>query len=155
VATSSTMKLKIPPAIVLLISVVSMWGIASGFQRQFTFYLHVWVVRFLLGLGILIILIAVITFRRLKTTVDPLHPRQASTLAVIGIYKLSRNPMYVGMLLILIAVFVKFGNYINVGVILGFISYMERFQIKPEEESLANQFGQQYTTYCRKVRRWF
>ena len=63
--------------------------------------------------------------------------------------------MYLGMLLFLLAFGLKLGNAFNTLVAAGFVSYLNHFQIKPEEEALKKQFGQEYTIYCKLTRRWF
>ncbi len=110
---------------------------------------------FLFGLGVLVILISVIQFFITKTTVDPLNPKKTSNLVTNGVYKFTRNPMYLGMLLFLLAFGLKLGNAFNTLIAAGFVSYMNRFQIKPEEEVLREMFGKEYNIYCKLTRRWF
>lgn len=122
---------------------------------EFDFFGKQWLIWFLFGLGSLVILISVIQFLIQKTTTDPLNPNKASKLVTNGIYNFTRNPMYLGMLLFLLAYGLKLGNAFNTLVAAGFVSYMNHFQIKPEEEALKKIFGQEYNIYCKLTRRWF
>ena len=148
------MKLKIPPALQFLIFVLSMYGITKLSGKHFTFQYQnnaFWVIFYL---GVIIGLIAVVSFRKAKTTVDPTNPNKASHLVTSGIYKYTRNPMYLGLLLALIAIFIKFGNYFNITMLILYVWYITTFQIKPEEKALTEIFGDDFINYCKKVRRW-
>ena len=105
-------------------------------------------------MGIAIILAAILNFRRLHTTVNPLQPSMASSLATSGIFRLSRNPMYLGMLLILMAVSLASGAVAGLFLLPAFIAYILFFQILPEEQAMRELFSDQYADYCKKVRRW-
>ncbi|NDV16996.1 isoprenylcysteine carboxylmethyltransferase family protein [Muricauda sp. TY007] len=150
------MKIKVPPALVMLV----FGGIMYVLDRflpvgEFDFFGKKLLIWSLFGLGSLVILISVIQFMVKKTTTDPLNPNKASKLITNGIYKFTRNPMYLGMLLFLLAFGLKLGNAFNTIIAAGFVSYMNRFQIKPEEEVLAKMFGKEYNIYCKLTRRWF
>jgi len=93
-------------------------------------------------------------FRQAATTVDPMQPEEASTLVTTGIYKLSRNPMYLGMLLVLLGWFVYLGTLFNLMLLGLFIWFINRYQILPEENALQSRFGEEYTRYCKSTRRW-
>jgi len=97
---------------------------------------------------------AVAGFIRNKTTVNPLQPEKATTLVISGAFKFTRNPMYLGMLLILLALASFLGNLWNIAVIILYVWVITRIQIVPEEQALIKLFGEQYRAYCRKVRRW-
>lgn len=97
---------------------------------------------------------SVLGFIRSKTTVNPLQPQKASTLVISGVYRISRNPMYLGMLLFLCAWALYIGNPLSgVGAVL-FGVVMNVFQIAPEEKVLSEKFCKAYLDYCSKVRRW-
>ena len=83
-----------------------------------------------------------------------MHPEAASAIVTVGIYRFTRNPMYLGFLLLLIAWAVFLGNIVSALMPLLFIAYMNRFQIAPEERALHARFGVPYETYLRSVRRW-
>ncbi len=150
------MKMKVPPALVMLVFGVLMYVLDRFLPvGEFDFFGKQWLIWFLFGLGSLVILISVIQFLIQKTTTDPLNPNKASKLVTNGIYNFTRNPMYLGMLLFLLAYGLKLGNAFNTLVAAGFVSYMNHFQIKPEEEALKKIFGQEYNIYCKLTRRWF
>ncbi|HBU78885.1 MAG TPA: isoprenylcysteine carboxylmethyltransferase family protein [Muricauda sp.] len=150
------MKMKVPPALVMLVFGVLMYVLDRFLPvGEFDFFGKHWLIWFLFGLGSLVILISVIQFLIQKTTTDPLNPNKASKLVTNGIYNFTRNPMYLGMLLFLLAYGLNLGNAFNTLVAAGFVSYMNHFQIKPEEEALKKIFGQEYNIYCKLTRRWF
>lgn len=98
--------------------------------------------------------LGVVSFRRAQTTVNPLTPQAASSLVTTGIYRVSRNPMYLGMLLLLAAFAVFLANAAALIILPVFILYMNRFQITPEERALSSMFGPDFTAYTERVRRW-
>lgn len=150
------MELKLPPAIVFLLFALGMYLLSSllpfGF---FEFFGRLVLVKIFIGLATVIGLVSVIQFLVSKTTVNPTTPDKASSLVTKGLYKFSRNPMYLAMLLVLLAVGLKFGNAFNTLIAAGFVGYMNRFQIVPEERMLLAKFGKQYKEYLAKTRRWF
>lgn len=149
------MKLKIPPAFQVLFFGFLMWLIKKlSAQTQFIFEYQKEISVLLFFLGVVIGLLALYTFQKAKTSVDPLNPEKASSLVVIGIYKYSRNPMYLALLFVLLAFFVRLGNFYNLSIIVLYIIYITEFQIKPEETVLTNLFGEEYLNYKLNVRRW-
>ncbi|KAB8139933.1 isoprenylcysteine carboxylmethyltransferase family protein [Chloroflexia bacterium SDU3-3] len=149
------MELKIPPVVVFLIAAALMW-LLSALGAALTLPVpHRSLVALPIALaGAAIGLLGVRTFRRAATTVDPLHPDKAATVVRQGIYRHTRNPMYLGLALALLAWAVFFGNALALLVLPLFILYMTRFQIVPEERALAAKFGEDYRAYTREVRRW-
>ncbi len=149
------MKNKIPPPIVTLVFIIISFGISElwpsiSFGNVLPSQLPILVII----IAAIIMIWAVIAFRRAKTTVNPLQPEKASSLVTSGIFSLSRNPMYLGMLLILIAAVLQFANALNIVTVGLFTLYMNIFQIKPEEDVLTTLFGDEFKAYCRKTRRW-
>ncbi len=146
-------ELKIPPVGVWLICALVMWGIAR--LLPFGTLPHLPVVAIAVtGIGIGISFAGVWSFRKARTTVNPLDPSQATHFVSKGIYQLSRNPMYVGLACCLIAWAIWLSYLLTwIGIPL-FIAYMTRFQIIPEECALRLKFGKEYENYCLKVRRW-
>lgn len=122
---------------------------------EFDFYGRKMLIRILAVVGMFITLWALALFFRKKTSIDPRAPGKASTLVNGGVYKWSRNPMYLALLLFLLAWGLFLGNAFNTLLAAGFVSYMNAFQIKPEEEALLASFGEPYARYCKEVRRWF
>lgn len=115
--------------------------------------------RLLAGLGLALVgavvaLAGVIAFHRAKTSVNPLSPAAVSSLVTGGIYQVSRNPMYLGFLLVLTGWALWLGNWAALAGLPVFVLYMNRYQIVPEERWLAGAFGEAFTAYCRSVRRW-
>ena len=105
--------------------------------------------------GLVLCALGVLPFRRAGTTVDPTRPERASALVTTGIYSVTRNPMYLGMLLVIVAWGLCLAN--TVGLILAplaFVLYIDRVQIPREERALATAFGSDYTGYASRVRRW-
>lgn len=149
------MHLKVPPPILGLLAAGFLWivdwavpELAYRFAGQGT----VAVLMAAIGLGIGFI--ALSSFRRAETTVDPRRPADTSAVVATGIYRISRNPMYLGLLIVLIGWAVWLGNPLGVVVIGAFVWVITELQIKPEEEVLGAQFGESYLAYCRTVRRW-
>ncbi|MBS0184498.1 MAG: isoprenylcysteine carboxylmethyltransferase family protein [Nitrospira sp.] len=104
--------------------------------------------------GSTIVLAGVLTFRRMKTTVNPLTPEATTTMVTSGIYRFTRNPMYLGFLFILAGWAIDLSNLLAFAFLPLFVWYMNRFQILPEERALASKFSEPFTRYKRSVRRW-
>ncbi|SCK04925.1 isoprenylcysteine carboxylmethyltransferase family protein [Vogesella sp. LIG4] len=113
-----------------------------------------WLLWPLLLLALLLDGSAVLSFIRRHTTVNPLRPQNSSTLVLEGFYRLSRNPMYLGMLCLLLGWALWLGDWVTLAGPLLFGLWIDRFQIRPEERALAARFGDDYLAYCRRVRRW-
>ncbi len=149
------MSLRVPPPLLALLALVLMWLAAEYLELwQFTGPYQAAIAITLGALGIVIDLVSILAFRRARTTVSPLAPEKASQLVVTGLYRISRNPMYLGLLLILTGAVVWFGSAANVLILMCFVAYITAFQIKPEEERLKRIFGPEYRYYRRQVRRW-
>ncbi|MEP1931197.1 MAG: isoprenylcysteine carboxylmethyltransferase family protein [Roseibium sp.] len=97
---------------------------------------------------------AVLAFIKVQTTVHPMKPEDATTLVTSGFFRFSRNPMYFGLLCLLLAAGLYWGTLSLVAVGPLFIWYMTEFQIKPEENRLTENFEQEYLDYMGRVRRW-
>jgi protein-S-isoprenylcysteine O-methyltransferase Ste14 len=147
--------LRLPPLALVVIAAVLMW-IVSAVTPKFDFYLpakYLWAVSLAL-IGAAICLAGVASFRPAKTTVNPMKPDSTSSLVVSGIYKYTRNPMYVGFALVLMGWAAFLSNLVALAFVPVFIVYIDRFQIRPEEDVLASLFPHEYPTYRAKVRRW-
>lgn len=149
------MKLIIPPPLVGLLIGAGMWGLAKGSPGLVieASFLR-WSAIAVMGGGVLIEAVSVFAFLRARTTVTPLKPEKASTLVVSGLYRVSRNPMYLGMLILLIGWTLWLGNPASLLLLPVFVIYLTVFQIKPEEAALSEKFGSDYDAYRRRVRRW-
>jgi protein-S-isoprenylcysteine O-methyltransferase Ste14 len=151
----SQLELRVPPPIVALLAGLLMWFAAKALPAL---GFHVPARAALAGaigfLGLLLGAIAFFQFRRVGTTPNPLKPYGITTLVVNGVYRRSRNPMYLGDALILIAWALWLAN---AAAFLGlplFVVYLNRFQIAAEERALQSRFGAAYVDYCQRVRRW-
>lgn len=149
-----SLELKIHPPIVLLSSLILTYGLSHYLpllsMPSVLFDLHGYVG----ASGLLVALAGIWEFRKAKTTINPTNPEKTSYLVSGGIYRVTRNPMYLGMQLIIIAAIFKFGNYYGFIALPFFILYITQFQIKPEERIIERIFGEEYVFYKKKVRRW-
>lgn len=150
------MKLLIPPPVQMVVTLLAMWGVDYLLaDLRITFPWQMGISGAIIAAGLLIDVIALIAFARAKTSVNPVDPGKASKLVVKdGLYRFSRNPMYLGMAVLLAGWALWLGNPVNVLLWLGFIYAITVLQIKPEEEILTEKFGTQYADYCARVRRW-
>ena len=149
------LELKIPPLIVVAIAALLMWAVARATPRLTVAYpARPLIAAALLVSGIAIVLMGVLAFRKASTTVDPRFPENASHIVSSGIYRFTRNPMYLGMLVVLIAWMAFLSNVGTIVVPALFVMYITRWQIVPEERALVAKFGAEYQAYCRTVRRW-
>ncbi len=113
-----------------------------------------WLALIVLVLAMGVVLSAAHAFRRAQTTFDPRTPEKTSSLVITGIFHLSRNPMYLGFLLILIAAAIYSGQLVNFLLLPLFVALANRWYIQPEEAALTQLFGQDYLNYLQQVRRW-
>jgi len=149
------LELKVPPLALVLLFAVMMWLLsASASSLALTLPWRTLVALILWSAGFAIALAGLFEFRRAKTTVNPLTPDAASAIVTSGIYRYSRNPMYVGLLLALIGWGVWLSHLLAFALLPFFVVYMNRFQIEPEERALSVKFGGLFRDYRRSVRRW-
>ncbi len=150
------MELKIPPLVVFAIFALAMYLLASFLPvGQFSFFRQEFLGKTCFALAILLFGWSFFYFKKSGTTVDPRDPSKAKNLVTNGPYRLTRNPMYLAMLLLLLSWSFKLGNVFNLLFAALFVTYMNQNQIIPEEKALAQTFGKSYKQYCLKVRRWF
>ena len=146
---------RIPPPIVAALMGAAMWWLASlSPLLHVPAGVRIGVALAIAAVGGLFAMAAGIRFRRANTTVDPLKPQAASSLVTAGIFRYTRNPMYLGLLFLLVAWAVLLSSpFALLGPVV-FVSYISRFQIVPEERVLAALFGAEYSAYQSRVRRW-
>ena len=145
----------IPPPVVAAIAGLLMWAVSETLEfGKFASALRQPIALVLLAIGLLLMAVAVGYFIAARTTVNPLRPSRASSLITAGVFALSRNPIYLGDLLVLAALAVWLGNWLNAVLLALFVCYINRFQIIQEERALAQLFGAAYDAYCSQVRRW-
>jgi protein-S-isoprenylcysteine O-methyltransferase Ste14 len=150
-----SLELKIPPVVVVLIAAGLMWVISAvAPSLRFSFPGRPLLALILVIAGVLVNASGITLFRRAQTTVNPMKPDSASSLVVDGIYRVTRNPMYLGFLLLLLGWAVFLSNMASLPVIPVFVAYMTCFQIVPEERALEAVFKQEYSAYKSNVRRW-
>ena len=149
------LELKVPPVGVVLVMAGLMWFAAGAVPEVgFVFPAREFVAVIFVVAGLATGAMGIVSFARAKTTVNPMKPDSASSLVVSGLYARSRNPMYLGLLLILLGWAVYLSNVLAFLLLPGFILYMNRFQIEPEERALTALFGQEFVDYKSRVRRW-
>jgi protein-S-isoprenylcysteine O-methyltransferase Ste14 len=146
---------KIPPPSVAVVIGLAMWGLSLRLPGvDVDEFARVIATSVAALIGVLFFISGAVSFRRAKTTVNPLKPESASSLVTSGIYRISRNPMYVGLALFLVAWAVYLASpWAFLGVV-AFVIYINYFQILPEERALAALFGSEFALYQSKVRRW-
>jgi len=149
------LRLKIPPPIVGFAFAVMIWLLSENLSVHFMdAEARQIAALFLLGVAGTIDVWAILSFRSAKTTIDPRYPYKTSSIVSHGIYQFTRNPMYLGLVLILTALSIYLDTLPGLLCVLGFILYMNTFQIEAEEELLEEQFGELYLNYKKGVRRW-
>ena len=140
---------KIPPPIVTLIILTIIYFFEIKEYELNTELISIT----LFSIGLFFIISAVIQFIRIKTTVNPTKPHKTTSLVITGTFKISRNPMYLGMLLIIISYAFYESSIISLILIPFFIFFINKFQIEPEEFEMRRKFGKEYEDYCKKVDR--
>ena len=145
--------IKIPPPLIVLVLIVSIY-FSSKKIDPINIPLQLEISIFILSAGILIFLNPVLQFIKSKTTVNPIQFEEVNKLVTSGIFKYSRNPMYLGMLMIVLSTSIFYLNIYSILTPLLFILWINKFQIKREEEFLIEKFGDEYLSYKKKTRRW-
>ncbi|MDN6860269.1 isoprenylcysteine carboxylmethyltransferase family protein [Pseudomonas sp. CAN2814] len=142
---------RIPPPLVAFVTAVLMWLAVRPIDPPGN---RLWLALLVVLAGVAVCLAGVASFRRARTTVNPLKPESASSLVVAGIYRHTRNPMYLGFAIILLGWCVFLGSALAVIGVAAFVLYIGRFQIRPEERALRELFGAEFEAFCGRVRRW-
>ena len=151
----NALELKIPPPVVAVLVAGAMWGISLVAPLLEVSTLTRIIVALTIALaGGGFSLTGIISFLRERTTVNPMKPETTSSLVSSGIYRVTRNPMYVGLLFVLVAWAVFLSSPWALLGPLAFVLYISRFQIVPEERVLSTMFGTGYSAYKSRVRRW-
>jgi protein-S-isoprenylcysteine O-methyltransferase Ste14 len=147
--------MRVPPLLVAALAAALMWALDAVVPALRIAVPHATLVAgALMLISGTIALLGVIEFRRAQTTVNPLTPESSAALVTGGVYRWSRNPMYLGFAASLAGVGVALGNLLALLVLAGFVAYLNRFQIAPEERALLARFGTRFSDYQRSVRRW-
>jgi protein-S-isoprenylcysteine O-methyltransferase Ste14 len=149
------LELRIPPlAVLLLFGVIAIVLARVIPTPTFRFPGAGGVAAIVAAIGTAFAVLGVVEFRRARTTVNPTQPGTTSRIVATGVYKLSRNPMYLGFALLLLALAVWLSHTPALLTVPAYMLYMNRFQIVPEERALIVKFGHEFATYMQTVRRW-
>jgi len=145
----------VPPPAALLIGTASIWGLsewlpATGFDMP----AQAWLAGLLFAAGLGLMIAAAGSLQKAHTTINPIWPDHAKHLVTSGIYRYSRNPIYVGDALILTGMVFWFGNWLGMVIVGLFVIFIDRVQIRAEEAALHRLFGEGYQNYIARVRRW-
>ena len=147
--------LKVPPVAVVAVFAVLMWAAATVFSAaSFPLPGSSAIAVAFASIGGGIAAAGVSAFRRQDTTVNPMKPEKAATIVTAGIYRVTRNPMYLGLAFVLLGWASYLANLAALLLLPAFVAYMTRFQIKPEERALLEKFGSSFADYMAAVRRW-
>lgn len=151
----STLELKVPPVAQVVVTAAAMYGIAKVLSAlKFSFNGSAVLALGLAVIGVSSGIMGVIQFREAQTTPNPQALEKVSSLVTSGIYNYSRNPMYLGLVLILLGWALYLSHLLAFVCVVFFVVYITRFQIQPEERMMAKKFGKHYQAYLAKVRRW-
>ena len=146
---------RIPPPIIALVAAGGMWAVAPFPPLlQWPLVARALVAVVFAAIGVSVTLSGVASFRRARTTVNPLKPETSAALVTTGIYSFTRNPMYLGIVLGLFAWAVFLSSVWSLLGPVVFALYITRFQIVPEERVLDRLFGASFAAYRERVRRW-
>ncbi|MGO4999032.1 methyltransferase family protein [Oceanisphaera sp. W20_SRM_FM3] len=150
----------LPPPLITGFAALMIWLTSAWFGKHalaelgLPFALPAWLAIVVALAGLSVILVSAQTLRCANTTLLPFAPERATALVTTGIFNYSRNPIYVGDALLLLAWALWFGVAINLLWLALFVLYMSKVQIAAEEQALSHKFGAAYQTYCQRVRRW-
>lgn len=152
---SLRLNMLVPPPAALLIGIAAIWGLsewlpATGFDMPG----RTWIAGLLFAAGLGLMLAAAWSLQKAHTTINPIWPDHAKHLVTSGIYRFSRNPIYVGDAVILTGMVLWFGNWLGIAVVGLFILFIDRVQVHAEEAALHRLFGEGYADYIDRVRRW-
>ena len=144
---------KIPPPIVTLICGLGIY-FSRPFFPEYILTLNNILSIFILLTGFGILFISAASFKKHQTTINPLKPEQASSLVISGVFSFSRNPMYLGMVFILISLSIKFNLLGGLLITSIFALFITKFQIIPEEAAMHKLFPEEFASYKKNTRRW-
>ncbi len=150
------LELKIHPPIILILCGAIAWLISNSVAPPVPIGRPIATVFAMIAAitGVVLAASAIYQFFRLKTTIEPTKPDETSSLVTEGVFRLSRNPMYLALLLLLTGWVIYLGNLYGLLAPVIFFGYISRFQIQPEERILASKFNDAYSVYRSQVRRW-
>ena len=143
-----------PPALMVLFGCIA-W-VAARFLPALAFELPVrtLIASIFVTAGIALNVLPKLAFKRAGTTINPLKPASTTALVTSGIYRYTRNPMYLGHAVILLGWAAYLHNMVALQAVPAFMLYISRFQIQPEERQLSARFPDAYAAFCRRAPRW-
>jgi protein-S-isoprenylcysteine O-methyltransferase Ste14 len=144
------LELRVPPLLVTILAAAAIVAVAGTPGSG----IAVLIGAAIAAAGAAVAVAGVIAFRRARTTLDPLHPDRSASLVTHGVYRMSRNPMYVGFVALLLGLAVALSSIAGGTLALAAALYLDRFQIRPEERVLHRHFGATFDRYRASVRRW-
>ena len=148
-------ELKVPPVALSVVFAVVMWAASTVFSAASLTLPGASVVASAFAfIGGGIALAGVFAFRQHYTTVNPMKPETTASIVTAGIYRVTRNPMYLGLVFILVGWAMYLASLAALLLVPAFVAYMTQFQIKPEERALLAKFGPGFAEYMAAVRRW-
>lgn len=153
--TMRSLELKVPPLALVILTALLMRLAATALPGAiFDFPLRRMIASTVGAAGFFVCVLGALQFKRAGTTLNPIKPQSASSLVTSGIYRRTRNPMYLGFFLMLVALALAIANAAALAALPAFVLYMNRFQIEPEERALTHLFGNDFKAYCLEAPRW-
>ena len=149
------LELLIPPPVVAVVSAVTILVTARYDPLVHASFSGQWIVALVIvAVGSAVSFLGMFEFARARTTINPLAPGNTTTIVSTGVYRLSRNPMYLGLALVILGLAIWQSALVGYPLVIGFCAYLTRFQIIPEERILLARFGTEFSQYMGAVRRW-
>jgi len=150
----NALELRVPPVALTVLFAVLMWLVSAYSPLTVALPWRSAMALTFFSVGLATALAGVVSFRQAKTTVNPLIPDATTAMVTSGIYRFSRNPMYLGFFLVLVGWATYLSHLLAFALLPLFVLYINRFQIPPEERALSKKFPQEFTAYKDSVRRW-
>ena len=150
----NALELRVPPVALTVLFAVLMWLVSAYSPLTVVLPWRSAMALTFFSVGLATALAGVVSFRQAKTTVNPLIPDATTAMVTSGIYRFSRNPMYLGFFLALVGWATYLSHLLAFALLPLFVLYINRFQIPPEERALSKKFPQEFTAYKDSVRRW-
>ena len=145
---------RVPPPMVMILCALLMWFVARSYGGDTFGDWRYWLGGSMMAAGVACAVTGLLAFAKAKTTPNPIKISAVSALVTGSIYQFTRNPMYLGLVIVLLGFAVLLGHvWLVIGPAL-FGLFILRFQIMPEERVMREKFGADYDAYCARVRRW-
>jgi len=152
---AAALELKVPPIVLGPAAALMMWPVSVMTPHvAIPVWIRVAIAMALSALAVLLVVLAYAAFGREHVAKNSAHPEQTVALVTSGVFAHTRNPMYLSLLLMLLALALVLSSPLALVLVVGFVLFVHRFQIVPEERALRERFGSRYTDYLSRVRRW-